>query len=341
MQKNLAGKIFGRLTVVSLEPQVVWIDTMNRRGVRPRKWLCHCACGKDTKVRADRLLEGKTRSCGCLHTDIARATGEDRAHLVEQSTRARVAIASHRSDHEPIPLLPAKLGADARHGLPQGTYASMFAAQGGVCLICGSSPPEGLPLHLDHDHATQQVRGLLCNGCNAGLGCFKDSILIMAKAMKYLTLERPVLLSSRKEDNEQDDERRKAYRDRVASWETVRWEKESLRLQKHKERLEAQAVRKAQRAALVAAASVRRQELYRVREMSLAETLQRWDALEQERKVVRIARRDAKRSLRAAERARVKMEREKELTRNPVWAAEFEAAVNDLTLAPPAPLSTT
>ena len=39
---------------------------------------------------------------------------------------------------------------------------------------------------VDHNHDTDVVRGVLCNSCNAGLGMFKDSKLIMSKAIKYL-----------------------------------------------------------------------------------------------------------------------------------------------------------
>ena len=39
---------------------------------------------------------------------------------------------------------------------------------------------------VDHDHSTDKVRGVLCNGCNAGLGHLKDSKLIMNKAIRYL-----------------------------------------------------------------------------------------------------------------------------------------------------------
>ena len=39
---------------------------------------------------------------------------------------------------------------------------------------------------IDHDHKTDKVRGVLCNSCNAGLGMFKDSALILNKAIKYL-----------------------------------------------------------------------------------------------------------------------------------------------------------
>ena len=39
---------------------------------------------------------------------------------------------------------------------------------------------------VDHDHKTDKVRGVLCNSCNAGLGMFKDSPLILNKAINYL-----------------------------------------------------------------------------------------------------------------------------------------------------------
>lgn len=48
---NLIGKTFGRLTVL-------------RRFHAYH--VCQCACGKQTTVRTDRLVSGKTRSCGCI-----------------------------------------------------------------------------------------------------------------------------------------------------------------------------------------------------------------------------------------------------------------------------------
>jgi hypothetical protein len=39
---------------------------------------------------------------------------------------------------------------------------------------------------IDHDHDTDKVRGVLCKNCNTGLGMFKDSALVLTKAIKYL-----------------------------------------------------------------------------------------------------------------------------------------------------------
>lgn len=49
-----------------------------------------------------------------------------------------------------------------------GVYDELLEAQGGVCAICGR-PPKTRRLHLDHDHKTMRVRGLLCHRCNRAL----------------------------------------------------------------------------------------------------------------------------------------------------------------------------
>ena len=69
-------------------------------------------------------------------------------------------------------------------------YARLFAEQGGECAIRGCKRrPRTRRFHIDHDHRTGVVRGLLCNNCNRGLGRFKDSVVLLEAALRYLQRE--------------------------------------------------------------------------------------------------------------------------------------------------------
>ena len=66
-------------------------------------------------------------------------------------------------------------------------YQALYEAQKGNCACCGI--PESdfkRQLHVDHDHETGKVRGLLCTQCNPGIGYFQDSIERLEMAIKYL-----------------------------------------------------------------------------------------------------------------------------------------------------------
>lgn len=67
-------------------------------------------------------------------------------------------------------------------------YNILSVKQKHVCYICNN--PETLEtlkyLSVDHCHKTGLIRGLLCSKCNRGLGCFRDNIYFLEKAIKYL-----------------------------------------------------------------------------------------------------------------------------------------------------------
>lgn len=66
-------------------------------------------------------------------------------------------------------------------------YARILAHQGGVCAICKKPPKEGKHLAVDHDHATGQIRGLLCPMCNRAIAAFRDNLEKIQAAAKYFT----------------------------------------------------------------------------------------------------------------------------------------------------------
>lgn len=65
---------------------------------------------------------------------------------------------------------------------------AMLVAQGGVCAVCAGEIADRP--HVDHDHATGEVRGILCFGCNVGLGSFGDDPTRLRQAAAYLEARR-------------------------------------------------------------------------------------------------------------------------------------------------------
>ncbi len=65
-------------------------------------------------------------------------------------------------------------------------YDRMFEAQNGVCAICDEARPEERTLHVDHDHETGVIRGLLCFRCNNALGDFREQYQLFQRAADYL-----------------------------------------------------------------------------------------------------------------------------------------------------------
>jgi hypothetical protein len=73
-----------------------------------------------------------------------------------------------------------------RYGITHSDYEGMLTAQHGHCAICPNTPPANGWLSVDHCHATGEVRGLLCNKCNLGLGLLGDCLEGISSAYSYL-----------------------------------------------------------------------------------------------------------------------------------------------------------
>lgn len=72
-----------------------------------------------------------------------------------------------------------------KYGVSEKDYEQMLLSHNNLCAICNKPSPR--TLHIDHDHKTGQVRGLLCSTCNTGIGLFKDDISVLNSAIAYLT----------------------------------------------------------------------------------------------------------------------------------------------------------
>jgi len=74
---------------------------------------------------------------------------------------------------------------ERKYGLTREGYGALEASQGGACAIC-SRPLRDARVHVDHDHSTGVVRGLLCQRCNQAIGLLGDSAAVAANAAAYL-----------------------------------------------------------------------------------------------------------------------------------------------------------
>jgi hypothetical protein len=73
------------------------------------------------------------------------------------------------------------------YGLSVEEYQQMVEKQNRKCYICGNEADyNGKPLYVDHCHASGEVRKLLCQHCNSGLGMFRDNPELLIKAADYV-----------------------------------------------------------------------------------------------------------------------------------------------------------
>ena len=77
-----------------------------------------------------------------------------------------------------------------RYGLLLADLAELLRKQRGRCAACGDKFTDSKHQHVDHDHATGKVRGILCRGCNHALGNVNDDVERLLELVAYLRRHR-------------------------------------------------------------------------------------------------------------------------------------------------------
>lgn len=205
--KNEVGNKYGRLTVVAEAGR----DKYGRVN-----WECLCECGK-SKIASGFKLRGGLQSCGCLRSELTR-----NLKLLSDEERARRAVDDRPCSrcHEIFPPSEFRSITDHhcrkcksaitqiwrlkdengrrflwrdRYGIEKEDYERIFEQQDGKCAICRELLPKSKRyFQVDHDHdykgedKSSSVRGLLCGGCNTGLGLLGDNLESLSVAVEYL-----------------------------------------------------------------------------------------------------------------------------------------------------------
>lgn len=79
---DLTGWPFGRLEVLKRSPEL----RRSPCGSTSPIWVCRCSCGTVCLVEARSLLQGRTRSCGCLRKENCRRISAARRERKEART---------------------------------------------------------------------------------------------------------------------------------------------------------------------------------------------------------------------------------------------------------------
>lgn len=105
---------------------------------------------------------------------------KNRPHILKRKARWR------KENPESLALYERRCNLKTKYGMTIEDYEGLVVLQRGLCLVCH----EKHKLVVDHDHETDEVRGLLCSNCNLLLGHARDSIPTLLSAIKYLQRSR-------------------------------------------------------------------------------------------------------------------------------------------------------
>lgn len=80
-----------------------------------------------------------------------------------------------------------KLRLKTLYGITEKEWGDLLKKQGGLCPICGKALPlEKKKIHLDHDHQTGKLRGLLHSRCNLWVGYYEKFGQHVDQTMRHL-----------------------------------------------------------------------------------------------------------------------------------------------------------
>lgn len=112
------------------------------------------------------ICERLVSSCDCMicHADLTRNRGRKQINIKRAKERFFKRV----------------------YGLTPAEFNDMLWKQGYRCLLCDDKFDNTHAPHLDHNHKTEKIRGILCRHCNTGLGLFRDSVIRLKQAIDYL-----------------------------------------------------------------------------------------------------------------------------------------------------------
>jgi hypothetical protein len=162
-------------------------QTGTKDGLRSQCKACQKVTRGPRKVRPATYSRPTERRCPrCRASKPAAAFYNNAARADGLSIYCRLCTTQMRPTIEPEQSRAWRYRRE--FGITIADYDRMFAQQGGRCAICRRADAAGKNgrFHVDHDHKTGQVRALLCERCNRGLGHYDDDPERLEAAARYL-----------------------------------------------------------------------------------------------------------------------------------------------------------
>ena len=126
----------------------------------------------------------KIKKISDFHRNRTRKTGLYHACKECRNKRDRISWHKNREIHSQKRKKYIRKQVLKNHNITETNFLLMLKKQNNKCVICGLEMERA---YIDHCHKTLKIRGLLCNGCNLGLGIFHDNIETLKNAIKYLS----------------------------------------------------------------------------------------------------------------------------------------------------------
>lgn len=151
--------------------------------------LCWCGCGQHVSAPSKRYVHGhnkghqrnRTDAHGhlqCVRCSLFKSPSEFHKSSTRSDGLRGVCKACRRPEGRHNHLV--KL-----YGLTLDEYDALWKAQGNGCAVC-KQDKQVRQFPVDHNHATDAVRGILCDQCNLALGLLKDDVSVLKSMISYL-----------------------------------------------------------------------------------------------------------------------------------------------------------
>lgn len=145
--------------------------------------LCN-KCGETKPLKDYRVYKDGTLRTPCRACKAVAALKWRKANMEKANAQSKAYARRH-------PERMKDYDRKRSYGLAYGEFGKILTSQDNKCAICYTEKPLGRNgFNVDHCHATNKVRGILCSNCNIGIGNLQHDPDILRAALEYLLKDR-------------------------------------------------------------------------------------------------------------------------------------------------------